>query len=239
MNTAIILAGGVGSRVGADIPKQFIEVVGRPVLSYTIEAFDRHPEIDSIEVVCRKGYESELQQIIDHDGFSKVRWIAEGGETFQDSVRNGINHLVGKISDEDQLLIHYGASPFVSEEVITDAISVCKQYGNASPSRNYMYLIAEREDDVGTTKYIDRDRVICLNGPQALRFDYARWIYEEGERRDLLGKVDPHTTSLMFAMGEKVYFSKDSTTNIKITTADDLKLFEGWVLANRLYEKDA
>lgn len=231
MNVAIILAGGVGSRVGADVPKQFIKVLGREILSYTIERFDQHPEIDAIEVVCRKGYEDTLKEIIKRDHLSKVHWIAEGGATFQDSVISGINNLKNKISDTDQILIHYGASPFVSDEIISDVISVCAKYGNASPAHSQVYLAASRNDGVSTTEFIDRDQVMCLNSPQALRFGYACWLYEEGATRGLLETVEPHTTSLMLAMGEPIYFSKSSTSNIKITTKDDLRLFKGWLLA--------
>lgn len=238
MNIAIILAGGVGSRVGADVPKQFIDILGRPVLAYTIERFEQHPEVDAIEVVCRKGYEDELHELIEREGFKKIKWIAQGGATFQDSVRSGIDNLVGKIADEDQVLIHYGASPFVSDDIISDAIRVCAEHGNASPAHSQVYLAATRNDGVCTSEFVDRDQVMCLNSPQAIRFDYARWIYEEGERRGLLDKVEPHTTSLMFAMDEKVYFSKGSTANIKITTADDLRLFEGWVLAGQKHQEE-
>lgn len=233
MNIAIILAGGVGSRVGADIPKQFINILGRPVLAYTIERFERHPQVDAIEIVCRKGYEDELKVLVEREGFKKIKWVAQGGETFQDSVRSGIDNLAGKISDDDQILIHYGASPFVGDDIISDAIRVCAEHGNASPAHSQVYLAATRNDGIGTSEFVDRDQVMCLNSPQAIRYGYARWIYEEGERRGLLGKVEPHTTSLMFALNETVYFSKGSTANIKITTADDLKLFEGWVLAER------
>ncbi|WP_165249216.1 IspD/TarI family cytidylyltransferase [Adlercreutzia sp. ZJ141] len=233
MNVVIILAGGVGSRVGADVPKQFIKVLGREVLSYTLERFDQHPEIDAIEVVCRKGYEDVLQEITKRDGISNVRWIAEGGITFQDSVISGIDNLKGKISDDDQILIHYGASPFVSDEIISDAIRVCAEHGNASPAHSQVYLAASRGDGVSTTEFIDRDQVMCLNSPQALRFGYVCWLYEEAVRRSLLKVVEPHTTSLMLAMGEPIYFSKSSTSNIKITTEDDLRLFKGWLLAGR------
>lgn len=231
MNVAIILAGGRGARVGADVPKQFIEVMGRPVLSYTIERFQMHPEIDAIEVVCRKGYEAELKRICDEGGFTKVRWVAEGGKEFQDSVISGLKNLEGELSDDDQVLVHYGASPFVSDEIISDAIRVCRLHGNASPAHSQVYLAATSGDGEGTSEFVDRDRVMCLNSPQALRFSYAKWLYEEGARRGLLDEVEPHTTSLMFAMGERVWFSKGSTANIKITTPDDLRLFEGWVLA--------
>ena len=232
MNVAIILAGGRGTRVGADVPKQFIEVLGRPVLSYTIERFQGHPEVDGIEVVCRKGYEDELRAICEAGRFDKVRWVAEGGKEFQDSVINGLDSLEGALGDEDQVLIHYGASPFVSDEVISDAIRVCGLHGNASPAHSQVYLAATSGDGEGTSEYVDRDKVMCLNSPQALKYGYARWIYAEGECRGLLGKVEPHTTSLMFAMGEKVWFSKGSTANIKITTPEDLRLFKGWVLVS-------
>ncbi len=233
MNIAVILAGGVGSRVGADVPKQFIEVLGRPVLSYTLERFDSHPEVDAIEVVCRPGYEDKLAAIVERDGLSKVRWTALGGETFQDSVISGIENLAGKVEDDDIVLVHYGASPFVSDEVISDAIRVCAEHGNASPAHSQVYLAASRGDGEGTTEFIDRDQVMVLNSPQALRYGYATWLYEEARHRELLDKVEPHTTSLMFAMGERVWFSKGSTSNIKITTADDLRLFKGWVLAQK------
>lgn len=234
MNVAIILAGGVGSRVGADIPKQFIEVLGRPVLAYTIERFEQHSKIDAIEVVCRHGWEDYLNDLIAQNGFTKVRWIAEGGETFQDSVINGINNLADKLSENDQILIHYGASPFVSDEIISDAIRVCAEHGNASPALSQVYLAASRGDGKSTTEFVDRDQVMCLNSPQALNYGYAKGLYERAAAiPGLLENTEPHTTSLMLAMGEPIWFSKSSTSNIKITTVDDLRLFEGWLLAAR------
>ena len=231
MNVAIILAGGRGTRVGADMPKQFVEVLGRPVLSYTIERFQNHPEVDAIEVVCRKGWEDELQRICAAGKFTKVRWVAEGGPSFQASVISGLKGLKDEVADSDLVLIHYGASPFVSDEVISDAIRVCKLHGNASPAHSQVYLAATRGDGKGTSEFLDRDQIMVFNSPQALRYGYAKWVYKEGARRGLLEKVEPHTTSLMFALGERVWFSQGSTSNIKITTPDDLRLFEGWVLA--------
>ena len=145
----------------------------------------------------------------------------------------GLNNLEGVLRDEDQVPIHYGASPFVTDEVISDAIRVCGLRGNASPAHSQVYLAATSGDGEGTSEFVDRDKVMCLNSPQALKYGYVRWVYAEGERRGLLGKVEPHTTSLMFAMGEKVWFSKGSTANIKITMPEDLRLFKGWVLAEQ------
>lgn len=231
MNVAIILAGGKGTRVGASIPKQFIEVQGRPILSYTIEIFQKHQEIDAIEVVCHKGYKKEVEHICRQGNFGKVKWFCDGGREFQDSVINGIENLKSELDDADQVLVHYGVSPFVSDDVISDAIRVSKLHGNASPAHSQVYLAATRGDGEGTSEFLDRDDVMCLNSPQAFRYGYVKWVFEEAKRRNILDKVEPHTTSLMFALGERVWFSKGSTANIKITTPEDIRLFEGWVLA--------
>ena len=93
MITTMILAGGVGSRVGAGRPKQFVEILGKPILVYTIEIFQNNPQIDAIEVVCHKKWKTYLEEIIQKYNLDKVKWIADGGETFQDSVMNGILYL--------------------------------------------------------------------------------------------------------------------------------------------------
>ncbi len=229
MNIAVVLAGGEGSRMGATVPKQFIEVFDRPILSYTIELFERHPQIDAIEVVCRAGWQDKVSSIVDAGKFSKVTTVVEGGKTFQDSVICGIDGLKDR-PDDDIALIHYGVSPFTSQNVISDAISVCKAHGNAAPAHSQIYLASSSGDGKSTDKFLDRDTIMCLNAPQALKLGFARRIYAEGKKRGLLEKIDPHTTSLMAALGERVWFSADETSNIKITTPQDLQLFEGWVL---------
>ena len=113
MNIAVILAGGVGSRVGAGMPKQFVKILGKPVIVYTIEAFQKHEDIDAIEVVCVKSHIDYMKELVDTYGLSKVKWITEGGADFQGSVLNGINNLQDKCSEDDIVLVHFGASPFV------------------------------------------------------------------------------------------------------------------------------
>ena len=124
MITAIILAGGIGSRVGAERPKQFVEVFGKPVLAYTIEIFEKHPEVDAIEVVCHKLWKDYLDEMIEKYKYNKVRWIADGGETFQDSVISGVNNLRDRMKLDDYVLIQYGAAPFTSEKIVSDVIRV-------------------------------------------------------------------------------------------------------------------
>lgn len=131
MITAIVLAGGVGSRVGAGRPKQFVEILGKPVLAYTIEIFQNNPQIDAVEVVCHKDWKEYLMDMIEKYHLSKVKWIADGGDTFQDSVMSGINNLKDKINSDDYVMIQYGAAPFTSDKIVNDVIRVMKDKGSA------------------------------------------------------------------------------------------------------------
>lgn len=228
-NVAIILAGGVGSRVGAGVPKQFIEVLGKPIVVYTIEAFQKHEEIDFIEVVCVKSYLRYMQELVEKYELSKVRLVVEGGADFQHSVISGIEGLKNYCSAEDIVLIHYAASPFVSDEIITDAISVCREKGNCT-SATPVYLLTGTNDGDHSEEWVNRDKIMCLNAPQTFRYSYVTELYKEAKEKQLLDKVEPHTTSLMFKMGRKVYFSKGNQSNVKITTKEDLIMFEGFCL---------
>ena len=166
MNIAMILAGGVGSRLGAAIPKQFIPVRGKPIIIHTLELFQNDPEIDAIEAVCK----------------------AHG---------NGI-------STNDSVLCLCTKDP-------------------QHPERSALG--------------VDRSQVMGLNAPQTFRYGYLKALYAEGMEKDVMDKLaDPHTTTLMLELGHPIYFSKSNQTNIKITTKEDLLLFEGYLLAKELRE---
>lgn len=229
MNIPIILAGGVGSRMGADRPKQFIEIFGKPILVYTIEIFQNHPEIDAIEVVCVKSHVDYLKELVKKYHLDKVKWITPGGKEFQDSVINGINNLKGELSDDDIVLFQYGASPFTSDDIITDAIRVCKEKGNSSPAISSLFLLGSNDGDK-SLNWIDRDKVIIHNTPQCFKFGYVTQLYDEAIEKGYIDKVEPHTTSLMYLMGREIYLSKGNQINFKITTKEDLDLFKGFVL---------
>lgn len=238
MNIAVILAGGVGSRVGAGMPKQFVKILDKPVIVYTIEAFQKHEDIDAIEVVCVKSHIDYMQELVDTYGLSKVKWITEGGADFQGSVLNGINNLQDKCSENDIVLVHFGASPFVEGDIIADAVRVCKLKGNAISTTPFYLLSGVKDDDEKTTKWIDRDTIACMNSPHAFRYGYIRDIYKRAVETGVIKEVEPHTTTLMYKMGETIYFSKGSQSNIKITTKEDLDLFEGYVLMKQRHAQE-
>lgn len=236
MNVPIILAGGVGSRVGANKPKQFIEIMGKPLIVYTIEIFQNHPEIDAIEVVCIESHVDYLKDLIGKYNLDKVKWITPGGKDFQHSVINGVNNLKDKLNEEDIVLVHYGASPFTSNDIISDAIKVCEKKGNSSPSISSPLLLGSNDGDK-SLKWIDRDKVIIHNTPQCFKFGYVTQLFDEAIEKNLIDKIEPHTTSLMYLMNREIYLSKGNQTNIKITTKEDLDLFEGYVLMKN-YKKN-
>ena len=238
MNIAVILAGGVGSRVGAGMPKQFVKILGKPVIVYTIEAFQKHEDIDAIEVVCVKSHIDYMKELVDTYGLSKVKWITEGGADFQGSVLNGINNLQDKCSEDDIVLVHFGASPFVEGDIIADAVRVCKIKGNDISTTPFYLLSGVKDDDEKTTKWIDRDTIACMNSPHAFRYGYIRDIYKRAVETGVIKEVEPHTTTLMYKMGETIYFSKGSQSNIKITTKEDLDLFEGYVLMKQRHAQE-
>lgn len=229
MIIAMILAGGVGSRVGAGKPKQFIEVLDKPVIAYTIEIFENHPEVDAIEVVCHKLWKEYLENVIVRYGYKKVRWITDGGETFQDSVINGTNNLKNKIKIDDHVLIQYGAAPFTSEEIVTDVIRVMREKGSAVTATPCYQLLGSMDGETSNS-WVDRDKFIQIACPYGFRYDYLVSIYDRAEEQSLLEKIEPHTTSLMYALGEHLNLAYGNQTNIKITTKEDIDMFEGYVL---------
>ena len=110
MNIAVILAGGIGKRLGAGKPKQFVELCGKPMILYSMEIYQKSSQIDAIEIVCVKEYIDYVWKLVRENNISKVRWICEGGATCQESTRNGIFNLEGEIKDDDMLSFNMSSS---------------------------------------------------------------------------------------------------------------------------------
>lgn len=232
MITAIVLAGGVGSRVGAERPKQFIEVLGKPILAYTIEIFQRHTEIDNIEVVCHAEWMDYLKKMLKKYNLTKVKWVVQGGDTFQESVINGVNYLKSKIAVDDYVLVQYGAAPFTSERIITDVIRVMKEKGSAVTGTPCYQLLGTNDGNGESRNWVDRDKFIQIACPYGFRYSYLLDVYKRANQQGLLDKIEPHTTSLMYALGDKLNLAYGDQTNIKITTKEDIDMFECYAIKN-------
>lgn len=237
MNYVIIIAGGVGSRLGAKVPKQFVEVLGKPIIAYTMEHFQNHPKIDGIELVCVDGYQDHLQSIVDKYGIAKVMKIVKGGSEYERSIMNGVAGLEGIAKKDDVVMIHWSASPFINEEMITDNIRVCKEKGNAITA-SYSYLLYGSNDGDCSKKAINRESFMTLSAPQSFLYKNIVDLYRQVEEKQMFETVEEHhTTVFMAELGIPLYFSKGSHTNIKITTKEDIDLFLGYQLAKQ-YKKD-
>lgn len=229
MNYVIIIAGGVGNRLGAGIPKQFVEVLGKPVIVYTMEHFQKHPEIDAIELVCVDGYQEYLKEIVDRFAISKVIKIVKGGSEYERSIMNGVAGLKGIAKPDDVIMVHWSASPFLTDEIISDNIRVCKVKGNAI-SASYSYLLYGTNDGDCAKNSINRETFMTLSAPQSFLYRIIVDIYKKVEENHMFDYCEAHTTAFMTSLGIPLYFSKGSHTNLKITTKDDLDLFRGFLL---------
>ena len=237
MNYVIIIAGGVGSRLGAPVPKQFVEVLGKPVIAYTMEHFQTHPEIDAIELVCVDGYQEHLKSITEKYGITKLLKIVKGGSEYERSIMNGVAGLEGIAKPDDVVMIHWAASPFLTDEIITDNIRVCKEKGNAITA-SYSYLLYGSNDGECAKKAINRESFMTLSAPQSFLYKNIVDLYKQVEGKNMFETVEEHhTTVFMAELGIPLYFSKGSHTNIKITTKEDIDLFLGYQLAKKYKEE--
>lgn len=233
MNYVLLMAGGVGSRVGANVPKQFVKIFGEPVIAYTMRRFQECPMVDGIELVCVKGFENQLQDIISKAGITKVIKIVEGGKDYEHSIINGVKGFEGIAKLDDVIQIAWAAAPFVSQEIIEDNIRVCKEKGNAI-SACKPYLLYGTNNGECSENVIDRESFMSITAPHAFLYKNIVEMYEKCEKFNLFEKIEPHTTNFMAALHIPIYFSKGNQTNIKITTKEDLDLFSGFVLLEKL-----
>lgn len=229
MNLAIVIAGGSGTRMGLDIPKQFVNIYDKPVIIYTLEGFERHPMIDEIEVVCIDGWHDVLKAYARQFGITKLKRVVSGGKTGQESIRNGVFALEGYLSDDDTVIIHDGIRPLVDKEVLTDVIVTCRKYGNAVTSMPYNEQIFVVDDELSTVKYIPRETIRRVATPQAYKFGKLDKAYHEAFEKRIGIYGSSYTNTMMADLGERLYFAAGSDKNIKLTTRDDLELFKAYL----------
>lgn len=222
-NYVILLAGGVGRRMGMDVPKQFIEVNEKPILVYTAEKFQNNPNIEKIVVVCVKEWIEHLKHLVKKYSLNKVAWIVEGGKTGHDSIRNGVFFLEDKIKPDDYIIVHDAVRPIIPKRAVDEVIGVAHKKGNASSSIACHPPIVYTDDFESGIKDVDREHVMLTASPQAFKYSLALKYYKRAEKDNYHNST--FTSSLLIHYNERVYFAKGTTCNIKITTKADLALF--------------
>lgn len=225
-NIALILAGGSGNRMGQDIPKQFMHVDGCPIIIHTMKAFQNHPGIDGIAVVCLEGWETVLQLYANQFFITKLKWIFLGGKSGMESIHNGIYGLKDSgCDDEDLILIHDAVRPLLPQDVISSNIAICKQSGYAITGLTCREAILESEDGFTSTKSIPRDCLIRTQTPQTFRLGDIIKAHEEAKEKGITDSV-ASCTLIAELGGREMHIVPGSEKNIKITTIEDLELIK-------------
>lgn len=227
----LLIAGGSGNRMHQDIPKQFITVYERPVIVYTMEAFQKHPEIDAIAVVCIEGWEQVLWAYAKQFNITKLKYVIQGGKNGQDSIRNGVYELEKHYEKDDIVLIHDAIRPMVSAEIISDCISKTKKFGNAITVIPCAEAMLQTEDGLSSTGSYSRDKLKRTQTPQGFTIHNICDLHRRALEAGITNSVASCT--LMIEMGEQVYFSTGSEKNIKLTTVEDIDIFKALLKAKR------
>lgn len=234
MNIALLTAGGTGNRMGQDIPKQFMTIENKPVIIYTLESFQMHPEIDAIAVICLHGWEIVLQSYANQYNITKLRWIFEGGESNQESICKGLEGLKNAgCSEDDIILVHDGVRPLVSKDIISNNIATCKKYGYAVTGLVCKEAIMGHKDDCLYEIGIQREQLIRTQTPHTYRLGTLLKAHEEAKAKGIRNTVASCT--LFSALGIKTqYWVKGSEQNgLKLTNPEDIQLFKALLYTNK------
>ena len=226
MNVAILTAGGVGSRTHQDLPKQFITVDNKPIIIYTLEAFQQHPNVDEIYVACLEGWDAVLSAYAKQFNITKLKRIVIGGLTGQASIYNAMKAVHEDHSDTSDIvvLIHDGNRPMVSQDIITDNIVKQKMYGSAVTVIPTTEVVFVSQDGQISNEALKREELWRTQTPHAYRFDELWAGHRRANEEGITNTAA--SCSLMQKYGYATYFSKGSEKNIKITTAEDIEIFK-------------
>ena len=219
MNIAVVFAGGTGQRMNSKSkPKQFLMLHGRPIIIYTLERFEQHPDVDAIVVVCLRDWVDELKRYINKYGLTKIASIVPGGDSGQASIRNGVYEAARLFPSDSVVLVHDGVRPLVDSRTISDCIDCVEEHGSAVTVVPAIETIVQSTDGV-IDNIIDRKRCQLARAPQCFRLGELREAHERALDEGLTEFID--SASLMAHYGHKLYEVEGSPANIKITTPSD------------------
>ena len=226
MNIAIVFAGGTGTRMGAGIPKQFLDLDGKPILIYTLENFQNTDLIDKIYISCKEGYIDKTKKLIQKYKIDKVAEIVEGGSSSQESIFNALK-VAQEQNDEDSIvLIHDGVRPFLSENVIQKNIDSVKEHGSAITCTACYETIIISEDKMNIDEAPKRDMCFTAQAPQSF---YLKDIYDAHIK---IREQNPTYTNIVDSctlyrvLGKNVSIIEGDRGNIKVTTPQDFYILK-------------
>ncbi len=224
MNTAIILAGGVGSRMGVNRPKQFLMVQDKPVISYCFDIFQNHKDIDKIVVVVSDKWKSFVEEYAIKYGVGKICGYAPAGETRQHSIYNGLKCIDENAHGTDIVIIHDAARPLVSDEIISDCIQGATDFDGAMPVISVKDTVYQSADGKSIDKLLKRSELFAGQAPESFKFDKYYEIHNSVTDEEIGNTAG--SSEIAYRHGMEITMVKGSERNLKITTIEDLETFE-------------
>jgi len=225
MNVGIVLASGQGKRMKAKKNKVLLELQGKPLIYYTIKSFEECNEVDLIALVCKPVEKDFFQGIIEKYKFNKIKYLIDGGQERQDSAYNAVFYLEKVLpkKEENILLFHNGANPFVTEEEINRSIQTAKKYGACVVAHSTKDTVKEVNEEGLVIKTLERKKLWNMQTPQTIEFELAKKAFGQAREDNFIGTDD---VSLVERLGDPVKVIEGSEFNFKITTPIDLELAE-------------
>lgn len=228
MNIAVIFAGGSGNRMHTKSkPKQFLEYNGKPIIIYTLELFDNHPQIDGIVVVCIESWIPFLYKMLKKFEINKVIKVVKGGNTGQESIYNGLKAAEGEVSDKDSIvLIHDGVRPLITEDTITDNIKTVQEKGNCITCIPATETFIVKQED-GSLEIPTRSNSLIARAPQSFYLKDILGAHCKAIQESRNDFIDSCT--MMSYYGYRMNTIIGPMENIKITTPTDYFVFKAMV----------
>lgn len=224
MNIALIFAGGTGQRMNnGSIPKQFLELHGKPIMIYTLEIFEKHSDIDGVVVVCLESWIPYLDKMLNRFEISKVKAIVPGGSTGQESIKNGLLKLNELYSRDAIVLVHDGVRPLINAETISNNIECAKENGNAITVAPVVETIIVKTETNFVGEIFDRSMVSVAKAPQCFVLGDIVDAHRRAENDNVTNMID--SASLMKHYGADLHMVEGPIENIKITTPIDFYTF--------------
>ena len=223
----IILAGGKVGQNRQNVPTQFVNVHGKPILVYCMDAYQAHPSVDDIYVVCPKGWESIVRAYADQYGISKLRGLIPAGGSGVSSLKNALDHIHSKYGVGDTILIQESTRPMVRPETISHLLQSCAERGSATAGYS-MKEFVQFTTDGGKAQYIDRDSIIALQSPEAHRLSLLNEIFLKAAQQQH-PLTESCLTMLMHHLGYSVNFVESPIDNPKLAREEDIAAFAALV----------
>ncbi len=232
MNIALLTAAGSGSRMHQDIPKQFLHINNKPIIIYTMEAFEHNPQIDAMIVITLESWKDFIWAYAKQFNITKLKWVVSGGASGQESIYNGLMKLKENCKETDVILVHDGNRPLITNDIIANSLSIFSKFGSAVAAIPCTEAVFKSTDGFSSTISIPREKLFRTQTPHTYTLGKLLWAHEQAKEKNITNSTA--TCTLMQKLGETIYLSKGSEKNFKLTTLEDIDIFRAFLNSEEL-----